>query len=159
MLENNLDQDALVQLVYVSAATTPFGSEQLETLLQRARSHNATLGISGVLLFHEGTFFQVLEGKRADVQGLFDMIVRDPRHNNVLVLVQRETDHRNFGNWSMGFIRSRQAMQKLPGFVDFFNGRTFIDLAGDSQRIHQILDGFRRGRWRRSATNETRIAV
>ena len=104
-----------------------------------------------MLLFTQGTFFQVLEGKKQSVRALYEKISQDSRHNNVLVLAQRCIEERNFGDWSMGFVRDRARIQELPGFVDFFadDDRTFIDLQGDAKRVNQVLDGFRRGRWRR----------
>ncbi|TWU60249.1 Blue light- and temperature-regulated antirepressor YcgF [Rubripirellula tenax] len=142
-------QRGLVQLVYVSAANAAFSDDQLDELLAIARQNNTSLDVTGVLLFTEGTFFQVLEGHPDVVQKLYDKIALDSRHSNVLMLAKSEIDERNFGDWSMGFVRDQRVMNELTGFVDFFSGRSFMDLAGDSRRVEQTLDGFRRGRWRR----------
>ena len=150
--------NTLVQIVYASAALVPFNDQELETLLERARLNNASLDVSGLLLFKDNTFFQVLEGEPNAVSALYDKIELDSRHGNVLLLTKREIEERNFGDWSMGFVRDQKEVEQLPGFVDFFggpkNGNTFLDLHGDSARIGQILDGFRRGRWRRQATEQ-----
>lgn len=155
MLSDDTDQH-LVQLVYASAASVPFSDEQLETLLHVARQNNSALDITGVLMFVDGTFFQVLEGDADVVHALYDKIQLDQRHNNVLVLAERDIAERNFGQWSMGFVRNQSEIEELPGFVNFFGEsneqRSFVDLHGDSKRIGQILDGFRRGRWRREST-------
>lgn len=143
------DQDDLIQLVYASAASVDFTDQDLEDLLDLARTNNAKLNVTGVLLFKDNTFFQVLEGYRKDVEPLYDHIGLDKRHNNVLLLAKNDIEERNFGEWQMGFVRDQRVIDSLPGFVDFFAGRTFIDLQGDSKRMHQVLDGFRRGRWRR----------
>ena len=147
------DDVEITQLVYASAATVEFSSEDLDTLLEGARKNNATLGVTGMLLFKDGSFFQVLEGEADVVKALYDKISLDKRHNNVLMLSNQIIEERNFGEWSMGFVRDQKEIQQLPGFVDFFasSHTTFVDLQGDSKRINQILDGFRRGRWRRQA--------
>ena len=137
--------------MYASAATIEFGQEHLERLLDGARKNNTKLGVSGVLLYQDGTFFQVLEGAPETVNQLYETIERDTRHNNVLVLASSEIEERNFSDWSMGFIRDSKQISELPGFVGFLSQGGFVDLQGDSQRIQTILDGFRRGRWRRSA--------
>lgn len=141
----------LIQLVYVSAANIEFSAADLDVLLDKARQNNSAIGVTGVLLFHEGTFLQVLEGDEQTVNNLYDKIAEDTRHGNVLLLATRAIDQPNFGDWSMGFVRDQKALEKLPGFVDFFQGRDFIDLRGDSKRVSQILDGFRRGRWHRQS--------
>lgn len=156
-MPNVEDQPSLIQIVYASAANVHFSSEDLETLLERARANNEPRGLTGVLLYKDETFFQVLEGEPEHVHSLYSKIELDPRHSNVLLLVQREISERNFGEWSMGFLRDHQTVEQLPGFVDFFGGQSganFIDLYGDKQRISQILDGFRRGRWRRQAVKQ-----
>ncbi len=146
-------ETTLTQIVYVSAAAVEFSEDDLDNLLEAARTNNAALDVTGVLLYSEGTFFQVLEGVPEIVTELYEKIAMDTRHNNVLMLSQSDIEDRNFGDWSMGFIRQHSMIKKLPGFVDFFStGKTtFIDLLGDSKRINQILEGFRSGRWRRSA--------
>ena len=149
MAENHSAMGDLVQLVYASAATVPFTEKDLDKLLTRARLTNESIDVTGVLLYQEGTFFQVLEGYEKFVLAIYDKIAMDPRHNNVLLLAHNQIEQRNFGDWSMGFLRDRTQVEDLPGFVNFFDGRTFIDLEGDADRIRRILDGFRRGRWRR----------
>lgn len=145
------EKAGLLQLVYASAATVNFSSEDLDALLEKARANNSTMDVTGMLLFHEGTFLQVLEGSQENVEELYNKIATDTRHGNVLLLATREIDERNFGDWSMAFVRDRKVMEELPGFVDFFQGKDFLDLHGDAKRVSQILEGFRRGRWRRQS--------
>ena len=138
------------QLIYVSGGTVHFGEDDLNALLLKARANNTALDVTGVLLYSEGTFFQVLEGEQNTVEELYEKISLDDRHDKVLMLAKRKIAERNFGEWRMGFV-SDEAMRNLPGFVDFFanGGFSFLDLTGDSKRVRQIMDGFKQGRWRR----------
>ena len=70
----------MYQLVYVSTATEPFSSEELTRLLETSRKNNTADGVTGMLLYHDGNFFQVLEGDRDAVIGVFRRVERDPRH-------------------------------------------------------------------------------
>ncbi|TWU47674.1 Blue light- and temperature-regulated antirepressor YcgF [Rubripirellula reticaptiva] len=161
------------QMVYASAAVASFEETELDGLLRLSRSSNQSIGITGVLLFRDRTFFQVMEGPADAVDKLFRRISADPRHCNMIVLSEQEIDSRHFGDWQMGFTRDEGVIDLLPGFVDFFAQRDtegpgssssdscaagqspkFIDLKSDSQRMRQILEGFRRGRWRRSEFTE-----
>ena len=47
-------------------------------------------------------FIQVLEGGRDEVCDLYNTIVRDPRHEQVRMLIYEEIGERRFGNWTMG---------------------------------------------------------
>jgi Sensors of blue-light using FAD len=91
------------QLVYGSAATRPFGEAELADMLQTARANNQRLGVSGMLLYYDRSFLQVLEGDRATVEGLYAKITRDLRHGNVMVFCRGEVPEREFGAWSMAF--------------------------------------------------------
>ena len=135
---------ATVQLVYVSLATRPLPTSELVTLLQRARAHNATLGVTGVLLHQAGSFFQVLEGEPAVVDALYDKIGKDPRHRHVVLLLRQADVPRNFGDWSMGFIDVGGKAARLPGFRA---GMAFSDLVGNPETVTKIVAEFRAGRW------------
>jgi hypothetical protein len=50
------------QVVYASTALQAFTKPELQALLQEIRPKNAELGITGLLLYKDGNFMQVLEG-------------------------------------------------------------------------------------------------
>ncbi|MBE2215453.1 MAG: BLUF domain-containing protein [Opitutaceae bacterium] len=133
-------------LIYASSATRRFGTADLLELLQTSRRNNERLGVTGMLLFHEGNFLQVLEGPREAVQVLFDKIGRDPRHTNVLVLRHVTQEHRDFPEWSMAFcdLSSEQA-RTVEGYSSFLN-TPFHDpaLTGNPALVHKLLLNFKR---------------
>jgi hypothetical protein len=110
---------ALHHLIYQSTATRPMADADLHALLAQARAFNAAHHITGVLLYHEGQFVQVMEGEQATVRPLYDKICGDPRHRAVVKLADRELAGRSFGEWSMAF-RPVQAADfaTLAGFAD-----------------------------------------
>ena len=55
------------QIVYTSTATEDFSTTDLRKLLLGARTRNRALGVSGMLVFHGGTFLQALEGEQRAV--------------------------------------------------------------------------------------------
>jgi uncharacterized Fe-S cluster-containing MiaB family protein len=78
--------------------------EALHNLLRAARRYNAIHGITGVLLFHRGSFLQVLEGTEPEIERLFRSIQRDPRHRQMRVLSRCDIIRREFETWTMNFI-------------------------------------------------------
>jgi hypothetical protein len=109
------------QLLYLSAASVPMKPAELASLLLKARMNNQSLGVTGILLYHTGSFFQVLEGDLSVVKNLFERIKRDPRHDRVALLTLQEDSQRTFGDWSMGYVDGEQReLARLPGFNDFF---------------------------------------
>lgn len=93
----------LACLCYVSAATRLFAASDLEALLGQSRSRNATLGLTGLLLYCDGSFMQYLEGPRAGLDAVWQSIQRDPRHKHVSLVFQAEVAARRFADWRMAF--------------------------------------------------------
>ena len=139
----------LIKLIYASAATKLFSPADLRELLRRARLKNERLDITGMLLYHQGSFLQVLEGPAAAVNPLLETITLDQRHNKLMLLLRREIEARNFADWKMGFVDVAAQSQSLPGFRDYLKSHSsFLDLLDEPKTVERVLDGFRDGQWR-----------
>lgn len=140
----------MIQVVYASRATVVCDAGFLSALLEKARDNNSRLGVSGILLYHAGAFLQVLEGLPDVVAELYQKIERDERHDRVVVLQRRSVSARSFSEWSMGLMKTdSRALKAAPGLNDFLTGGV-LNLAEDSDRLANVLDGFRAGRWRQN---------
>ena len=93
----------LSRLLYVSGATRPMSDADLDDILRASRANNGRLGVTGMLLWADGAFIQVLEGDAATIARLLDRIRRDERHRNVMVILEQRVDRRVFGAWEMGY--------------------------------------------------------
>ncbi len=100
---NSGSENPRLFLVYVSSATLLFPGEDLRALLATSRKNNAELGVTGMLLYKDGNFMQVLEGDEGAVRGLYEKIEADPRHGGEITLQQGFVEGRQFPDWSMGF--------------------------------------------------------
>lgn len=92
------------QLLYVSNTRTNLNDSDLNAILESARRNNRAHQITGMLLYLEGAFLQVLEGPDHEVGAVYDRIARDQRHWDTQILLDRQAQ-RAFGEWSMGFER------------------------------------------------------
>ena len=92
----------LVRLLYASRSANPVSPEVIESILEQSRKHNPELGITGILCQSGEVFMQVLEGGRSAVNHLYNQIVRDERHRDVVVLHYEEVTERCFPGWTMG---------------------------------------------------------
>jgi acylphosphatase len=90
-------------LIYISYATRPMDEAELVELLNRSRKNNFKRGVTGMLLYLQDKFIQVLEGNEQAVKSLLTIIESDPRHKKVAVLLEGKTKERLFQSWSMGF--------------------------------------------------------
>ena len=91
----------MFHIVYASSTLQPFTKPELQALLEQARQKNAKLGLTGMLLYKDGNFMQVLEGEKEAVTKLAAIIERDPRHKRVLILLRGTSEERLFPNCTM----------------------------------------------------------
>ena len=93
----------LLNCIYASLSAPAFKEQDLPELLAQARDANALHGLTGMLLYIKGTFFQVLEGEAAAVDGMYNKILRDPRHTHVRQIIREPISRRSFAVWTMAF--------------------------------------------------------
>jgi len=143
-----MDGSDLCTLIYNSAATSAMSEADLVELLEKSRNYNAAWGVTGMLLYHDHCFFQVLEGPRDAVHTLAAKIEQDPRHAQMTVIIDEPIHRRSFAEWTMGFAHVAPAdLRQIQGLNDFFEGqRVLADI--DAGRAKKLLAAFGQGRWR-----------
>lgn len=146
----------LLHCIYASTAAAAFQESDIPALLTRARSANAEREITGMLLYIDGGFFQVLEGEAAAVDQVYGRILLDPRHSRITQIIREPIAARDFREWTMGFcaVDSHEAGQ-LIGENDFFKSASCVTQL-DSGRAKKLLATFRAGRWRNQRTGTQR---
>lgn len=138
----------MIHLIYASVETQAFSSAQLTELLQKARVKNEDLHMTGMLLYSDGNFFQVLEGEPDSVDGMYQKLHLDKRHQQLTMIVREPIAKRYFADWSMGFSSvTPEELRQVDGLNDFFrDGSCFVGL--DNGRAKKLLATFAEGRWR-----------
>ena len=111
----------LYSLAYESQASVPFTEPDLLDLLGLSRAKNAERGVTGILLYRQGTFLQVLEGPRERVEEIYATIAADPRHHAVDTVLVEERRERRFPEWTMGFADVEGHLGDVDGFNDVLN--------------------------------------
>lgn len=120
----------MIHLIYISSATSWPSEEDLKELLEQSRARNLRQNITGMLLYDNATYMQVLEGTEEDVHDIYNSIVKDPRNNSNVILLEEQISERDFPNWSMGFKNLKSCSpEELPGFQDIYNGKLDKELA------------------------------
>lgn len=93
------------QMVYVSASSWTLRPQDVEEILAAARRNNPHHGVTGMLLYIDRGFLQVLEGPPDGVEQIYTRILTDKRHTEQRILTDETVDARLFSQWSMGFDR------------------------------------------------------
>lgn len=115
----SVGEEALIHVVYVSSATRLLVVEEVDSILAVSRRNNARVGLTGMLLYVDGNFIQLLEGTEPAVLGKLAVIEKDPRHRGITQLVKTSIRHRHFPEWKMGYADARDLAEKPEGLSGF----------------------------------------
>lgn len=127
----------LISVVYTSTASQPFRSSALEDLLTTCRRLNTQRGVTGMLLYRDGRFIQILEGAPDVVDLLVETIRRDHRHHDLRILLRDGIAERRFSDWTMGYRPLRDFSGGIPeGYRDSFDD---LDEGVDAETARRAL--------------------
>jgi hypothetical protein len=93
----------MISITYVSSAVLQFKESDLQDLVEQCQANNKRLGVTGVLIYCDGNFIQVIEGPDLVTYALFDGIKRDIRHRDVTTINVEPLEAREFHGWAMAY--------------------------------------------------------
>ena len=104
-----LEDDTLTlqHFVYCSRAAEGIDDTEVARIVEFSQRRNVARGITGVLVFSSGVFFQWIEGPPAEVQKLMASLHGDARHNDVVSLDNGiEERERLYPAWEMELVEA-----------------------------------------------------
>ena len=119
----------LVELSYLSEAISDMSFLGLMRLLESARAFNQQNGISGILLYDNQQFGQIIEGERASVMKAWKRIQEDKRHHRIELLEIREIWERSFPDWLLRFYGGETLTRDYPALSEMVGGMDKHSLA------------------------------
>lgn len=134
----------MITLIYGSTATNSMSEDELLEILEKSHKNNLKVNVTGMLLYYDNNFLQVLEGEEADVMSVFNRIQQDPRHQGIMVYVKQPVTKRQFGEWEMGFVNVKNLdAKKIKGFSNFLNDPDHNIKLEEISYAHAFLNIFR----------------
>lgn len=131
-------------LIYTSDAVQDCDKSMLMNILNTSIKHNAQNEVTGVLLYREQKFMQLLEGEEKTVMDLYQRIAEDKRHTNCQILHSFNIAKRNVDQWSMGFLHVEADSQFNYQYVDFIMQLANQKFQDESAILHTELLNFAR---------------
>jgi len=93
------------RIKYVSEFSRQLDASDIQALEEQCVRNNQKIGVTGVLMVSGNLFFQVIEGPDDRVNELYDSILSDDRHTNVLKLAdEQQVKERLFPDWAMKIV-------------------------------------------------------
>lgn len=109
----------LETFVYCSRAAEGVDDVEVGRIIELSQRRNAARGITGVLVFGSGVFFQWIEGPPSAVQNLISSLHRDSRHYDVVSLDQSvEKRERLYEGWDMERVEADDIRAVLQDALD-----------------------------------------
>lgn len=135
----------LTTLIYGSTASYEMKQDDLKEILEASRRNNEKTNITGMLLYKNNNFLQVLEGEEKALNELYEKIKQDKRHHSVYTIMKRQIKKREFEQWEMGFADLDEALPvDLPGYSDFLLNPLSEDMTKNrASRVYIFLKNFR----------------
>jgi len=106
---------SLFRIVYVSEAVgdAADGLLPLIDIIGASDRNNRRDHVTGVLMRHDGQFFQAIEGARADLDRLMGRLRADRRHTNIRILTDARISQRLFEGWAMAQADAPPALTRM----------------------------------------------
>ena len=119
----SMSNSNLFHWIYISTATEFLTEPGKLELLKHSRTRNQSLDATGMLLYGNQSFIQVLEAGKDNLRVLQTSIRQDTRHQGIITLKDEAIEERVFPDWQMGFADRDQDeeefLRQLDGLYDF----------------------------------------
>ena len=99
----------MYRVTYSSHASRVFSRTSLSAITTVSRRNNQRHEVTGMMIYHDRRFFQVLEGDEQTLLRLMTRIVADPRHHGVTVIEHGRIERRAFTTW-----RAFRCLEAVP---------------------------------------------
>ena len=113
-------EEEVRHVIYISKPTH-FDHLVLNDILTKSRSNNPAIGVTGNLIYHADLFLQLLEGPHLAVHKLYETILADNRHSDIVKLRDETFSRRLFASWAMrndghqSWMLSRSEIARMSG--------------------------------------------
>ena len=113
-------------LVFTSVATRKISDEDLKGLLAKSRQYNLALNITGMLLYLDPYFMQILEGDESIIDEKFKKISNDEMHHKVSLIYKQPIKERSFSKWTMGFNKiGKECFEDAENLTEIYKNEAF----------------------------------
>ncbi|HKJ48624.1 MAG TPA: BLUF domain-containing protein [Christiangramia sp.] len=127
-------------LSYVSTASRGLDNSEILNILKKTETKNNSLNITGILLYSEGNFFQILEGEKETISSLFKKISEDSRHFNIIKLFAKPVKQEAYDEYRSDFISEDRTYSKST-FKYYESHIKFLD-PPSQKAVSNILKAF-----------------
>lgn len=125
----------IFHLVYISEAVTDISYTDIRDILEVARKNNHQEDVTGLLIFRDGYFVQLLEGDEANVKKVLNRILLDDRNYSLRILTESSSEQRLFAQNPLAFYDGDISVNSTQDLTSLFDAC----LAEDVKQADQVI--------------------
>ena len=91
----------MYELFITTVASRQFSSSDIKEIVKQLSVRNSQYGLTGILIYNNGEFYQILEGEEETIQKMRDEIIHDSLHGSVHVIWEGQIQDRGYTNWGL----------------------------------------------------------
>ncbi|MDD7886596.1 BLUF domain-containing protein [Flavivirga sp. 57AJ16] len=111
----------LKTICYISDSCQEESLKALQKLFSKAKKNNLKYNITGILIYSNSNFLQVLEGDQIHVDATFKRISLDTRHRNIFKVINIDIQQRIFEDYNFGFtiVNNSKELNNLHEYLEW----------------------------------------
>ncbi len=111
----------LKTICYISDSCREESLNSLKVLYSKAKKNNSKYNITGILIYSNANFLQVLEGDQKSVDATFKRISLDTRHRNIFKVINIDIQQRIFEDYNFGFtvVNNNKELNRLYEYLEW----------------------------------------
>lgn len=126
-MNEEIDIYLFKSIIYVSKAADNVGHEDILNILTQSWKFNHNSYISGMLVYDNGHFIQLIQGPINTIDKLFARISKDPRHHDIKKLGEEKLHLRDCNGWGIGVFNEQEIAESIYQALDIEHGKALYD--------------------------------
>lgn len=115
-------------LIYVSTAEENVDYSEILNILTHSWKYNHNSYISGMLLYDDRHFMQIIQGPILTIDKLYARIEHDSRHTNIKLIGEELLHERDCSGWGIGFYNKQEVADALYDAFHIGHGEALYDV-------------------------------
>ena len=115
-------------LIYVSKAEENVDYEEILNILMHSWKYNHNSYISGMLLYDDRHFIQIIQGPILTIDKLFARIENDSRHTDIKLIGEELLHERDCSGWRIGFYDGQEVADLFYDSLHIGHGEALYDI-------------------------------
>lgn len=98
---------------YVSTAHMDLNEQGVNDIFKKSNEYNEAQEITGILLYNERSFFQLIEGEKKVIENLYEKITEDSRHQEIIQFLKKPIHRPSFDGYLTDFITDAEKFDQV----------------------------------------------